>query len=199
MRKVIAAEFVTLDGYIAGPNGEMDWGPVDLDPNDLKPEWDTILLGRVTYQLWLNIWPETPPEANPQADFINNAPKVVFSRTLGSAPWGRWKNARLVKDNVPEMIAELKHQPGGNMAILGSATLVQSFAALGLIDEYLLLVFPVIIGGGKPLFSHRTGRQKVELVEAKSIRGGIVVLRYRPAAQRFSDDEVAAGQRSGKV
>ncbi len=180
MRKVIAAEFVSLDGYVAGPDGEMNWGPASIDPDDLKPEWDTILLGRVTYQLWLNFWPTTPLGTNPQADFINKAPKVVFSRTLTTAPWGKWNSAQVVKERIPEAIQKLRLEQGGNMAILESANLVQSFVNLGLIDEYLLMVFPVIMGVGKPLFTGIAQRRNLKLVEATTTRGGIVTLRYQP-------------------
>lgn len=183
MRKVIAAEFVTLDGQVAGLNGEMDWGPIEIDPEDLTPEWDTILLGRNTYELWRTYWPDTPPGHNPQADFINRAPKIVFWRTLDAAPWGKWPDLRLVKEHIPEVIHELKQERGGNLAILGSASLVRSLADQGLIDEYLLVVFPVILGAGKPLFTGIEKRHTLELVEAKSSDGGIVTLRYRPAAR----------------
>ncbi len=189
MRKVIAAEFVSLDCFIAGTNGEMDCEPTAIDPSDLERRWDTILLGRVTYQLWLNFWPAAPKGENPQADFVNGAPKVVFSRTLETAPWGKWKSARLVKEGIPETIREMKEQPGRDMAILGSARLVQSFANLDLIDEYLLMVFPLLLGRGKPLFTDTDRRHSLKLIETAALEGGMVTLRYATAGGRTASSE----------
>ncbi len=184
MRKVIASEFVTLDGYMVGPNENMDWVVNNFNEEmaqyegDLMNSMDTILLGRVTYEIMTHHWPNHPEE--PGADEMNSTPKIVFSKTLAKAEWGKWNNARLVKDHVAEEIAELKQMPGKNMVIYGSANLVQSFSRLGLIDEYHLLVHPLMMGGGKRLFADRTQPLNLKLMRAEPFKNGVVVLYYEP-------------------
>jgi dihydrofolate reductase len=193
MRKVIASTFVTLDGFIVGPNEEMDWvldnydGEMGNDIGDQLKSTDAILLGRVTYQIMANYWPIATTSDDPVidnmngaaaattrriADDMNNIPKIVFSRTLEKV---EWKNSRLIRDIVAEEISQLKQQPGKDMVILGSASIVQTFASLGLIDEYRLLVHPVVLGSGKPLFKNdiREDRHNLKLVETKTYRKGL--------------------------
>jgi dihydrofolate reductase len=184
MRKVIASEFVTLDGYMVGPNEDMSWVLNNFNEDmaryegNLVDSMDTILLGRVTYEIMANHWPSHPEE--PGADNMNSIPKIVFSRTLAKAEWGKWDNARLVKDHVAGEIAELKQLPGKNMVIYGSANLVQSFSRLGLIDEYHLLVHPLIMGGGKRLFVDMAQPLNLKLVRTEAFKNGVVVLYYEP-------------------
>ena len=116
MRKIIVSTFLTLDGFMAGLNDEMDWNFASDDyhenQNDLLNKVDAILLGRVTYQLLVQYWPTYSSDDDDLAERINSFPKIVFSKILENAGWGKWNNARLVKDNIAEEIAKLKQQPG---------------------------------------------------------------------------------------
>ncbi len=188
MRKIITTTWVTLDGFIAGPNGEMDWiGEIYDDAmssyeNDLVSEADTLLLGRVTYQSFAGSWPHVPDNPNASEDEkayarqLNAMRKLVFSRTLENV---EWNNSTLVKEVVPEDIEKLKQEPGRDMVIYGSASLVRTLTNLGLIDEYQLLVHPVILGSGKPLFQDIRDQVKLKLVQTKTHPSGVVVLYYQ--------------------
>lgn len=189
MRKVIMFNRVSVDGFFAGPNGEIDWFVVDpeLDkalhemgqPDVVAP--GTVLLGRVTYQLFESYWPKVaadpnaPKEARIIADELNQMTKVVFSKTLKEVSW---VNTKLVKGDVAKEVSELKQEKGSDILIFGSGTIVQQLTAGGLIDEYMFAVTPVILGAGKSLFS---GVQKLdlELLEARNFKSGNVLLHYK--------------------
>ena len=187
MRRVISFMYVTLDGFHAGPAGDIDWHVVDDEMNayfiDQLTTMDTLLFGRVTYQGMASYWP-TPATAvdNPiVTNMMNTLPKVVFSTTLDTVEWGTWTNIRLVRAQVAAEVARMKRLPGKDMVIMGSATLVQRFAAQGLMDEYRIVVNPVVLGRGQPFFAAFTDRLNLTLLEAKAFRCGNVLLRYRPA------------------
>jgi len=158
MRKVIASEFISADGYTVGQNEDMSWVMNNFNEEmgkyagDLMATMDTVLLGRVTYQIMSNAWPNMTEEQSPGADKMNHTPKIVLSRTLKDAPWGRYEPASIISNDVEQRMNELKQKPGRNIVIYGSANAVQSLARLGLIDEYQLLVHPIFLGEGKPLF-----------------------------------------------
>src|SRR5215469_10608634 len=189
MRKIIVTMWVTLDGYIAGPNGEMDWIGEIYDEAmgnyeyDLISQADTLLLGRVTYESFAGSWPHVPDNPNASegekayARKLNAMRKIVFSRTLPSV---EWNNSILVKEVLPEEIMKLKQEPGRDMLIYGSASIVRTLTNLGLIDEYQLLVHPVVLGGGKPLFQDIRDRRKLRLVKTKTFPSGVVGLYYQP-------------------
>jgi dihydrofolate reductase len=188
MRKVIASVFVTLDGYMVGPNEDMSWVTDNFNEEmakyagDLMDSMDTILLGRVTYEIMTNFWPANTEETAPGADKMNTTPKIVFSKTLDKAAWGKWKNARVVKDHAAEEIAKLKQLPGKDMVIYGSANLVQGLTQLGLIDEYQLLVHPLVLGSGKRLWTDMAQAHPVNLtlLRTRAFKNGVTVLYYEP-------------------
>ena len=183
MRKIIVFENVTLDGFMAGPNGELDWAIQDDEVTQNSKEGnysiDTFLFGRVTYDMMASFWPTpTGKSANPVfAEALNNTPKIVFSTTLKNADW---QNTEVMKELTKEGILKLKHLPGENMMIFGSGTLVEQLTKLGLIDEYQLMMNPIVLGKGKPLFKDTTDRMNLTLVRAKTFKSGIVLLQYQP-------------------
>lgn len=189
MRKIIVTMRVTLDGFIAGPHGEMDWMEEFLDESlatyesELQKTVDTVLLGRTTYQGFASYWPGVPEDpTSPEglveyAQQLNAMRKIVFSKTLSRV---EWNNTTLVKEIVPEEITKMKHEPGRDMVIYGSASIVQTLTNLGLIDRYQLLVYPVILGSGKPLFQDISHTVKLSLVSTETHPSGVVVLSYQP-------------------
>lgn len=183
MREIIVFENVTLDGFMAGPHGEIDWAVPDDEPARISQEGggsvDTFMFGRITYEMMAAFWP-TPAgkAANPTfAASLNNAPKVVFSRTLTSAGW---QGAQLTADLTRDSVRALKSQPGQSIMIFGSASIVQQLSALDLVDEYQLVVNPVVLGSGLRLFKDAAGPVQLRLSEGRALKSGVVFLRYRP-------------------
>ncbi len=183
MRKIIVSNYVTLDGFFAGPNGEIDWFVWDTETakysKELLKSIDTILFGRVTYELMASYWPTaSPPAEDPVIiDAMNNLPKIVFSKTLDKVAW---KNSRLVKGNIAEEISQLKQEPGKDMVIYGSGSIVSTLAQRGLIDDYRIFVNPVVLGSGKPLFKGLNDRLNLKLLKTKTFDCGVVLLHYEP-------------------
>jgi dihydrofolate reductase len=188
MRKIIAALVVSVDGFIEGPDGELDWVDTWEDPFDLLPEIDTCILGRRMYPGYEQYWGAIL--ANPAAvlpvsgkvastgeiayaRFAERTPHVVLSRTLDTVAW---KNTRIVRD-IAE-IGHMKQQPGKAMHAVGGATLVSSLMNQGLIDELRLVVYPIVLGGGKALFKDVTQRHALTFREAKPLESGLVRLTY---------------------
>ena len=189
MRRIITSTWVTLDGFVAGPNGDMGWigeiydEAMGIYENDLVNAVDGLLLGRVTYESFAGSWPHVPdsPTASEgekvYARRLNAMEKVVVSTTLDRA---EWNNSRLLREITPEVIAQLKAEPGGDLLIYGSASVVRALTGLGLIDEYQVLVHPVLVGGGKPLFGDLTDQVKLKLASSKTHPSGVVLLTYQP-------------------
>jgi dihydrofolate reductase len=183
MRKVIFQMMVTLDGFFEGPNREIDWHIVDEEfnayANDLLNSVDVLLFGRVTYELMASYWPTSSATTDDPiiADKMNNLPKIVFSKTLEKA---EWKNTRLVKGNIAEEVSKLKHQPGNDLAIFGSSDLALSLIPMDLIDEYRIIVNPVVLGSGKPLFKGINKRLNLKLLKTRTLGSGNVILYYQP-------------------
>ena len=183
MRKIILWMGISLDGYIEGPNREIDWHLVDDELhshfNAELRQMSAFLGGRVVYELMEGFWPsadadpQSPPAMVEFADIWRNMPKIVYSRTLQEAG----PNATIVREVVPAEVEALKAQPGGDMA-LGGADLAATFGELDLIDEYRIYVHPVIIGAGKPLFWPSTTRRPLNLIETRVFGNGVVMLRY---------------------
>lgn len=191
MRKLILQIDVSLDGYTAAADGATDWIHADDDMNrdasDLLDTADTILLGRVAYQAFVQYWPfadtTAPTLLSRITGQINRADKIVFSRTLEQVEWGEWNNARLVSDNIAESIAAVKAQPGKNLLLYAGAGIISSIMRLGLIDEYRLRIHPVALGAGKPLFQNLEDRLGLEFIQAKPYKNGVLLLVYQPAAK----------------
>jgi dihydrofolate reductase len=183
MRKLVLMMSVSLDGFIEGPDREIDWHMVDDELhrhfNQQLATMGAFLSGRVTYELMAGFWPTAdtdPASTEPMVEFAGiwrDKPKLVFSRTLERADW----NAEVVRQVVPSEILDLKAQPGGDLA-LGGADLAAAFMAADLIDEYRLYVHPVAIGGGKPLFP-AGARINLRLAETRTFGNGVVLLRYQ--------------------
>jgi dihydrofolate reductase len=184
MRKVTMLNRISLDGFYAGPNGEIDWfiheAEVDQAAHELMDP-DTLLMGRATYQMFESYWPpvakdpNAPEGARILANELNKMTKVVFSKTLKEVTW---ENSKLVHSDVAEEVRKLKQGDGPDIAIFGSGTIVQQLADEGLIDEYLVVVTPVVLGAGKPLFKE-VKKCNLELLETRNFKSGNVLLHYR--------------------
>jgi dihydrofolate reductase len=188
MRKIIAALRVSLDGFIEGPKGELDWVETWEDPYDLLPQIDTCILGAGMYpgyeQYWLailanphGILPFTGKVASKDeiayARFADKTSHIVLSKSLDKVAW---KTTRIVRD--VEDIRNLKQQAWKDMHAVGGATLVSSLMNLGLIDELRLIVHPIVLGGGKALFKDVKERHALKLVQVKPLKSGQVSLTY---------------------
>jgi dihydrofolate reductase len=189
IRKVILHEFVTLDGLAAGPNDSVDFVPASTrgdrsfgrEQLALMDAIDTILLGRVTYQMFAGYWPNiTEGDEKAFADKLNAIPKVVFSRTLERAPWGAWKDAEIVRDDAAHEVARQKQRAGKDMVLWGSISLAQSLIDEAQIDEYRLVVCPVVLGSGRPLFRGKVKSLDMKLSDSKTFDRGVVQLKDIP-------------------
>jgi dihydrofolate reductase len=183
MRKVFLFMMVTLDGFFEGPGQDIDWHNVDEEFNEFAlnqlNDVDTLLFGRVTYEGMASYWPTPFAKENDPiiADKMNTIPKIVFSKTLDKA---EWQNTRLVKEHVAEEIANLKQQPGKDLAIFGSSDLAVSFIQMGLLDELRIMVNPVVLGSGKPLLKGIHDKLNLKLLKTMPFRSGNVLLYYQP-------------------
>jgi dihydrofolate reductase len=184
MRKIIVSEAVSLDGFFSGPHGEIDWQVLDPEfnkySNELLSSVDTLIFGRVTYQMMAAYWPSPVATAYDPlvAEKMNRIAKIVISETLNSL---EWNNSRLIKGDIADEITKLKQQPGKDIAIFGSGSIISILTQLGLIDEYRIIVAPVILGKGKPLFKDIVDKLPLKLIETKMFHSGNVLLCYQPA------------------
>lgn len=183
MGKLVMWNLVTLDGYFEGTKKwDLDfhnivWGE-ELEQLSIEQlnQCNALVFGRITYEGMAAYWTTAQGESGEVADFMNNLPKLVFSRTLNKADWN---NTRIVKDHIEEEVAILK-QSKKDSYIFGSADLSATLMNLGLIDEYRLCVVPVILGGGTPLFKTNSAQIKLRLLSAQILKNGGVILRYQP-------------------
>nr|WP_154958417.1 dihydrofolate reductase family protein [Paenibacillus xylanexedens] len=188
MRKLVLFLHSSLDGYVEGPNGEMDIGWVSYDADlekhaqEVLSTVDTVIWGRGTYQMMHGYWPSVRSDVSASqherdhAEWIEKTAKIVFSTTLNDV---EWNNSRLVKENIEEEIKNLKQQPGQDMVILGSPRFAHYLMKLGLIDEYKITVSPVLIGSGLPLFQGLNQKINLQLIENKTFDSGALGLFYR--------------------
>jgi dihydrofolate reductase len=185
MRKLLVFNSVTVDGYFTDKKGDMSWAHKD------DPEWNEfvadnsksggeLLFGRVTYEMMASYWP-TPAAAKQfpvVAEQMNNMPKVVLSRTLNSVSW---QNTRLVKGNLAEEVRKLKQEPGEDMVILGSGSIISQLARENLIDEYQMVVNAIVLGAGRTMFDGLKERLNLRLTKSHTFGNGNVLLCYEPA------------------
>ncbi|MBS1492374.1 MAG: dihydrofolate reductase [Bacteroidetes bacterium] len=181
MRKVIVSNLVTLDGFFEGLKGELDWFVVEGEFFDYVKEMfktvDTILYGRKTYEHMAAYWPNATDNDATITHMMNKLPKIVLSKTLSKADWN---NSRIIKENIPEEIHELKKLPGKDIVIFGSGEIVSYLSNLGLIDEYRIILNPVILGKGSPMFKNIDGKIKLNLFKTRKLNSGVIVLYYQP-------------------
>ena len=188
MRKLIVSMNITLDGFMSGPDCELDWH-FQRWTKDMADSLymqltnaDTIVLGRKTYTAMASYWPAKtrdmcfPREDIAFADLMNNHTKLVFSKTLKTV---EWNNSILVNDDVVRELSRLKKSSGKNLVIYGSGQIVQSLMKSGLVDEYQLWIHPVVLGAGKPLFPHTDQKINMKLCYTKSFSSGVIILHYK--------------------
>ena len=182
MRKIVAGLFLSLDGVMESPdkwhfpyfNEEMG----ELIGSQMAAA-DTMLLGRRTYQEFAGYWPNQTSEVE-LADYMNNTPKLVASTTLDTV---EWQNSTLIKGNVAEELTKLKQQPGKNISITGSATLVRSLLRDKVLDELRLLVHPIVVGSGRRLFEDGGDQLPLRLLDSNTFSTGVLSLTYAPAGE----------------
>ena len=188
MRRLIVFNNVTVDGYFAARNGEMQWAHRNAQDEEYSAfvagnanGEGQLLFGRITYQMMASFWPT--PMAMEQLPAIargmNRMSKIVFSRTLNEATWN---NTKLVKGGLVDEVRKMKNEAGPDMAILGSGSIVSQLATAGLIDEFQVMVNPVILGGGRTMFDDVGRKLNLKLANTRAFRNGNVLLNYVPAA-----------------
>jgi dihydrofolate reductase len=185
MRKLVLFMHLSLDGYAAGPKGELDFLSYDEElqqwADQLVKTVGSPVYGRTTYQLMESYWPAVlaNPDSSKQslahAQWVENVPKIVFSKTLKEVTWN---NTRLIKENIAEEIEKLKQQPGKDLIIFGSPGLAADLMNLGLIDEYKFTVHPVILGNGISVFKNNSTKSKLKLINTTTLKSGVVTLHY---------------------
>lgn len=190
MRKVIALIHLSLDGCASGPNDELDWISYDDEleqyAHSLHDLTDAVIWGRRTYEGMAGYWltvpgnPASTPAELEHARWLDQATKIVVSRTLERVEWNNAQNTVLIRDNIAEAINRIKQEPGKDIWFLGSTTLAQTFIQLDLIDEYRLNINPTVLGSGKLLFAGVTRTFPLKLLESQTLKSGVVALRYEP-------------------
>jgi len=178
MRKICLSMMLSLDGYTEAPGHDINWHVWDDEMENYMISFfntvDTIILGRKSYELMLGYWPF---ETGRIARAMNETPKLVFSKTLKEAEW----NSTLLEDIIREDIDKLKQQPGKDMVLFGGATLASAFINRNLIDEYQIIVNPIALGDGSPLFKNLENKLNLKLTGTRVFDCGNVILSYKPA------------------
>jgi dihydrofolate reductase len=187
MRKLIVQQWISADGFASDRSGTTSffedekynegWTENELQ---LLKNIDTILLGANTYKMFIDYWPDVDPTKEPVGPALNNIPKVVFSKTLESAPWGNWKPATIVSEDAAQYVQNLKQQPGKDLILWGSLSLCSALAEAGLPDEYHLTIAPAFVGKGRHFLPEGIELTDMELFGHKALPTGVVLLKYRP-------------------
>jgi dihydrofolate reductase len=179
MRKIVAGLAITLDGITDSPSG--NWMRFSDEMWEIISagiaQADAILLGTATYLEFAELWPRQS-DGTPMADFMNNTPKYVASRTLDTV---EWSNSRLLKGDLAEELDKLKRMPGKNIQVPGSPRLVRSLLVDGLLDELALMIHPIVLGGGNRLFDGGTGQMDLQLVDSRTLSNGVILATYTRA------------------
>jgi dihydrofolate reductase len=187
MRDLIVTENITLDGVIeategwfepAGADSDVDQSDVEAALREQREAADAFLVGRVTFEQMRGYWPQQTDDTTGITEYLNNVSKYVVSSTLHDP---RWEHTTALRGALKDEIVALKSKQGTDVVTTGSITLVHGLISAGLVDEYRLFVYPVVIGHGRRLFADASGIPKLRLVEARPFRSGIVLLRYRTA------------------
>jgi dihydrofolate reductase len=188
MRNVILLEHISLDGYMASADGGLEWARVDDELFDyLGPiinACDTAIYGRTTYAMMAAYWPTAAdqPDASPHdvehSRWTARATKLVFSRTLSAAPWGESASATVVREDAAEAVRRLKQESGGDMIVLGSASVAHALIRDGLVDHYYLTMNPVVLGRGLPMFPDIASPTTLQLVGSRGFASGVLGLHY---------------------
>ncbi|HTN69468.1 MAG TPA: dihydrofolate reductase family protein [Methylomirabilota bacterium] len=196
MRRIVMFNWVSADGYFAGPGGDLDWVVPEEEQAKMAAKdisgFDTVLFGRRTYEMFEAFWahlvvddsgtvpdPHHPGRRSSEhgaiAIALNKMTKFVFSKTLTDLGW---RNSRLLREFDPRQIETIKGQPGKDLIVFGSGSIVSQLTQHGLIDEYQFVVCPILLGSGRPLLSGVSKRLRLDLLEVKEFRSGDVMLRY---------------------
>lgn len=184
MAKLTSFNFITLDGHLEGPEkGNINWHNHGIEETEYASQnlhsGNVLLFGRITYQMMASYWP-TPIalESDPSvAEGMNSAEKIVFSKTMAKA---EWNNTRLIKGNIAKEIKKLKQNSQKDMTLLGSGSIVSQFAEKNLIDEYQVMIDPVVIGSGNSIFKGIVHQLHLKLINTKTYKSGVVILCYQP-------------------
>jgi dihydrofolate reductase len=188
MRKLILEEWMSLDGHVTDKNDQLDFFTnltpeqnkySDADQLKFLETIDTILLGRKTYELFVDFWPGATTDKEVIADKLNETKKIVFSNTITKAPWGQWKEAEIITGEAADAVKGLKSLPGKDMVMWGSISLAQSLMRENLIDEYHIQLCPVLTGGGRKLFPEQMDFKQLNLFELRQYNTGTVFLNYK--------------------
>jgi dihydrofolate reductase len=181
MKKVIFQMSVSLDGYVEGPNHEIDWHLVDDEFNAYAVEMlnasDVLIMGRRTYELMAGYWPTAVGNDPVVKEKMNNTPKLVFSRTLKKV---EWQNSRLATRSIADEVARLKQVPGDGLIPVGGSELATCFLEQGLMDELRIILTPILLGAGKTVFDGIRKRYPLRLLSTKRFKSGNVVAIYEP-------------------
>jgi len=183
VRKIVSGLFISLDGVYEAPAAwHFPYWSDEMGEavSEQMAAADAMLLGRVTYEEFASYWPQQSNDDVPIADHMNNTPKYVVSETLGSPTW---QNTTLINGQVVQELNRLKQEPGKNISITGSGTLVRNLLREGLLDELRLLVHPIVVGRGKRLFPEGTDQKGLQLTESKTLPSGVLYLTYVPASE----------------
>ncbi|CAN5346757.1 dihydrofolate reductase family protein [soil metagenome] len=194
MGRIVVTEFVSLDGVIEAPGGGEDfkhggWS-FEVDRGDEGDKFkldetlssEALLLGRVTYEGFAKAWPSREGEF---ADKFNSMPKYVVSSSLAQP---EWNNSTVLRGDVAEAVAKVKQEQDGDIVVHGSARLVQTLIEQDLVDEFRLMVFPVVLGSGKRLFGETSDKKPLRLVDSKMVGDGVAILIYEPASKEAKSD-----------
>jgi dihydrofolate reductase len=183
MRRLVIFNFTTLNGYFEGPGGDISWHKAGEEESKFASEsvgqGGILLFGRITFEHMASYWPTSQAlqQAPDVAKGMNDAEKIVFSRTLKKTDW---QNTRVINEDATAAVKQLKQMPGKDMCVLGSGSIITQLADAGLIDQYQFMVDPVALGDGTPTFKGLSRKLDLRLVATRAFKSGIVLLTYQP-------------------